>query len=77
MTQTTYHFTQHILNDAMPARNISREDILSVMAQGCTWRHFNYSMRTRLDDLIVCWDQDPGGPVRLITVWDTTVERPE
>jgi hypothetical protein len=68
---TEYHFTKHI-NEAMIPRNLFEEDIMRVMKQGSTWRHFNYSMRTRLDDLTVCWDQAPGGPIRLITIWDNT-----
>ena len=66
-----YFFTDHILQEAMIARGLSRDDILEVMSHGSTWRHFDYSMRTRKDDLIVCWEDD-GERINLITVFDVT-----
>ena len=66
-----YHFTHHLLNEAMPIRGLSREDVLRVMQQGASWRHYEYSMRSRLDDLTVCWEQR-GDTQRLITVWDNS-----
>ena len=66
-----YHFTHHILNEAMPARGLSRADVLRVMEQGASWRHYEYSMRTRLDDLTVCWEGAPTEK-RLITIWDNS-----
>jgi hypothetical protein len=68
---TEYKFTHHILNEAMPARNLTEDDVLRVMKHGSSWRQTNLKMRTRMDDLTVCWAQE-GDTKTLITIFDTT-----
>jgi hypothetical protein len=70
---TDYTFTRHALYEAMEPRGITEDEVMKVIHQGSSWRHYDVSMRSRLDDLTVCWDQKKGSDeVTIITVWDNT-----